>query len=134
MQQQDNLIAFVRPSFVTLAPPDNLTEFLEDYFKVFEYNWMFDVYPWLLFVSSIFLLATFIVYAIVPALHNNVHGISIMFHLASLTLVYITLGLMLFNRMGLVDFASRLAQEQLMRSRVTIPKPRCTRALSSLGI
>jgi len=50
------------------------------------------LYPYLLYGSSTFLIATFVVYAIIPELRNNVHGISIMCHVASLAVMYIGLG------------------------------------------
>jgi len=52
-----------------------------------------NLYPYFLFVSSAFLVATFIVYAIIPEL-RNIHGVSIMCHVSSLAVTYIGLGLM----------------------------------------
>ncbi len=57
-----------------------------------EGSWVFRLYPYLLYVSSAFLIATFVVYAIIPEIRNNVHGISIMCHVASLAVMYIGLG------------------------------------------
>ena len=53
-------------------------------------------YPYFLFVSSIFLIATFVVYAIIPEI-QNVHGISIMCHVVALAVMYIGLGIIQIN-------------------------------------
>ncbi len=54
-------------------------------------SWLFQLYPPLLILSAVFLIATFIVYAIIPEIRNT-HGISIMCHVASLAVMYIGLG------------------------------------------
>ncbi len=55
-------------------------------------SWLISAYPYIFYISSTFLIATFIVYAIIPELRNNVHGISIMCQVASLAVMYIGLG------------------------------------------
>ena len=50
------------------------------------------IYPLLLFISSLFLIATFVVYAILPGM-RNIHGVTIMCFLASLTCMFIGLGI-----------------------------------------
>lgn len=49
-----------------------------------------DIYPYILIISSIFLIMTFIVYAILPEI-RNIHGVTIMCHVASLAVMYIGL-------------------------------------------
>jgi len=56
-------------------------------------SFVLNFYPYLLFVSSAFLVATFIVYAMIPEL-RNIHGVSIMCHVASLAITYIGIGIM----------------------------------------
>ncbi|XP_057366331.1 LOW QUALITY PROTEIN: G-protein coupled receptor Mth2-like [Daphnia carinata] len=51
---------------------------------------VFKVFPYLLLVSSLFLVATFVVYAIIPEI-RNIHGVTIMCHVASLAVMYIGL-------------------------------------------
>jgi len=48
-------------------------------------------YPYILFVSSLFLIATFVVYALVPEM-RNVHGLCVMCQVAATTVTYIGLG------------------------------------------
>ncbi|KAI9557713.1 hypothetical protein GHT06_017542 [Daphnia sinensis] len=48
------------------------------------------VFPYFLFVSSLFLIATFVVYAMIPEI-RNIHGVTIMCHVASLAVMYIGL-------------------------------------------
>ena len=48
--------------------------------------------PYLLFFSSIFLIATLVVYSLLPEL-RNVHGVSIMCQVASMAVMYIGLGI-----------------------------------------
>lgn len=48
-------------------------------------------FPYLLFISSVFLIGTFIVYATLSEI-RNVHGATIMCHVASLAVMYIGLG------------------------------------------
>lgn len=48
-----------------------------------------QIYPYFLLISSLFLIATFIVYCILPEIRNNVHGVSVMCFIASLTSFYI---------------------------------------------
>ncbi len=69
---------------------------------------IFFIYPYLMFISSIFLIVTFIVYAIIPEI-RNVHGICIMCHVAALTVMYIGLGLirMKANALGLSAISHR---------------------------
>ncbi len=56
-----------------------------------DHSWVYQLFPPLLILSSVFLIATFIVYAIIPEI-RNIHGISIMCHVASLATMYIGLG------------------------------------------
>lgn len=49
-----------------------------------------SVFPFFLFISSIFLIATFVVYALLPEI-RNVHGVTIMCHVASLAVMYVGL-------------------------------------------
>ena len=60
------------------------------------------VFPFFLFVSSIFLIATFVVYALLPEI-RNVHGVTIMCHVASLAVMYI--GLACIQLLSLPDGA-----------------------------
>ena len=48
-----------------------------------------SIYRWFLLVSSVFLIMTFIVYAVLPEI-QNIHGVTIMCHVASLAVMYIT--------------------------------------------
>ncbi|XP_046644908.1 G-protein coupled receptor Mth2-like isoform X2 [Daphnia pulicaria] len=48
------------------------------------------VFPYFLFLSSLFLTATFVVYAMIPEI-RNIHGVTIMCHVASLAVMYIGL-------------------------------------------
>ena len=50
------------------------------------------IYPFLLFISSLFLIATFVVYAILPGI-RNIHGVTIMCFVASLTCMYVGIGI-----------------------------------------
>lgn len=50
------------------------------------------IFPYFLLISSIFLIATFIVYAVIPEI-RNIHGVSIMCHVASLAVMYIGLAI-----------------------------------------
>ena len=50
-----------------------------------------SIYPYIMFFSSIFLVATFVVYALTPEI-RNIHGVSVMCHVASLFVTYIGLG------------------------------------------
>ena len=54
------------------------------------------IFPYLMFISSIFLIATFVVYAIIPEI-RNIHGVTIMCHVASLATTYICLGIIQLN-------------------------------------
>ena len=51
-----------------------------------------SIYPYFLFISAFFLIAAFVVYAILPELHNT-HGLTIMCFLASMAAMYIGLGI-----------------------------------------
>lgn len=51
-----------------------------------------SIFPYFLFVSSVFLIATFLVYLMLPRL-RNVHGLTIMCYTLSLTTLYISLGI-----------------------------------------
>lgn len=48
-----------------------------------------QIYPYILLISSLFLIATFIVYSILPEIRRNIHGLSVMCLVGSLTLFYI---------------------------------------------
>jgi 4-amino-4-deoxy-L-arabinose transferase-like glycosyltransferase len=48
-----------------------------------------QIYPYIALFSSLFLIATFIVYCILPEMRNNVHGMAVMCFVASLTSFYI---------------------------------------------
>ncbi len=62
-----------------------------------ERNWVTEnVYPYLLFISSIFLLTTFVVYSVVPEI-RNIHGICVMCHVISMAVAYIGLGIVEMN-------------------------------------
>lgn len=50
------------------------------------------VFPYFLLVSSLFLIATFVVYAILPEI-RNIHGVTIMCHVGSLAVMYIGLAI-----------------------------------------
>ena len=50
------------------------------------------IYPFLLFISSLFLIATFVVYAILPGM-RNIHGVTVMSFVASLTCMYVGIGI-----------------------------------------
>ena len=56
------------------------------------------IFPYLMFISSIFLIATFVVYAIIPEI-RNIHGVTIMCHVASLATTYICLGIIQLDPM-----------------------------------
>ena len=71
---------------VCVPPSEPSGETVEDV------SWLLSAYPYIFYISSIFLIATFMVYAIIPELRNNVHGISIMCQVASLAVMYIGLG------------------------------------------
>ena len=48
-----------------------------------------SIYRWFLLVSSVFLIMTFIVYAVLPEM-QNIHGVTIMCHVACMAVMYIT--------------------------------------------
>ena len=52
---------------------------------------VFHFYPYLMFVSAVFLAATFAVYALLAEL-RNVHGVAIMCYVSSLAVTYVCLG------------------------------------------
>ena len=54
------------------------------------------VYPYLMLVSALFLIATLFVYIIQPEIRNN-HNLSIMCYVASLAVTYIGLGIIKLN-------------------------------------
>ena len=49
------------------------------------------VYPYLLLVSAFFLVATIVVYIIIPEIRDNIHGVSTMFYFACTALFYVSL-------------------------------------------
>ena len=51
-----------------------------------------QMYPYFLFISSLFLIATFVVYSILPEM-RNIHGVTIMCFVASLTCMYVGIGI-----------------------------------------
>ena len=55
-------------------------------------QWALTIYPYFLFISSLFLVATFVVYAILPEI-RNMHGVTIMCHVASLAVMYMGMGI-----------------------------------------
>lgn len=55
-----------------------------------------SIYPYFLFVSSLFLIATFIVHALLPELRNT-HGVTVMCHAASMSVMYIGLATIQLN-------------------------------------
>ena len=59
-----------------------------------------QMYPYFLFISSVFLITTFVVYSILPEM-RNIHGVTIMCFVASLTCMYVGLGIIqLRNKPG----------------------------------
>ena len=48
-----------------------------------------QIFPYILLFSSLFLIATFVVYCILPQIRRNVHGMAVMCFVASLTSFYI---------------------------------------------
>ena len=60
------------------------------------------IYPYFLIVSSIFLIITFLVYVALPEI-RNIHGVTIMSQVASLAVMYITLGLIQLHVGGYDD-------------------------------
>ena len=50
------------------------------------------IFAHLMFFSSIFLIATFVIYAIIPEI-RNVNGVTVMCHCASLAVAFISLGI-----------------------------------------
>ena len=59
--------------------------------------WVLNIFSYVLLISSIFLIATFVVYALVPEM-RNLHGLSVMCQVASLAVTYILLAI---NQMNL---------------------------------
>ena len=57
-----------------------------------------QMYPYFLLISSLFLIATFAVYCILPEIRNNIHGVSVMCFIASLSSFYIGMAIIqLYN-------------------------------------
>ena len=54
----------------------------------------FITLPWLLFTSSTFLIATFVVYVSIGELRNNHHGLTVMGYTASMAVSYIFIGIL----------------------------------------
>lgn len=54
-----------------------------------DYQFALRIYPYILLISSLFLITTLIVYCILPEIRSNVHGVSVMCFVASLTSFYI---------------------------------------------
>ena len=54
--------------------------------------WVLNIFSYVLLISSIFLIATFVVYALVPEM-RNLHGLSVMCQVASLAVTYILLAI-----------------------------------------
>ena len=50
------------------------------------------IYPYILFFTSLFLILTFVVYTILPEI-RNIHGVTVMCLVASMTTMYIGLGI-----------------------------------------
>ena len=67
-----------------------------------EDSWNMLIYPYFLIVSSVFLIITFLVYAALPEI-RNIHGVTIMSQVASLAVMYITLGLIQLHVGGYDD-------------------------------
>jgi len=63
--------------------------------------WNMLIYRYFLIVSSLFLILTFIVYAVLPEI-RNIHGVTIMCHVASKAVMYITFALIQLN-VGVYD-------------------------------
>jgi hypothetical protein len=57
-----------------------------------EENMALKIYPYVLFFTSLFLIFTFIIYAILPEM-RNVHGVTVMCLVVSMTVMYIGLGI-----------------------------------------
>ncbi len=53
---------------------------------------MLTVLSYLLFIASIFLMVTFLVYLVIPEI-RNIHGVTVMCYCASLAATFITLGI-----------------------------------------
>ncbi len=60
--------------------------------KLGENSWILNIFPYFLLASSGFLIATFVVYALVPEM-RNLHGLSVMCQVASLAVTYICLAI-----------------------------------------
>ena len=52
-------------------------------------NVALQIYPYIAIFSSMFLIATFVVYCILPEIRRNVHGMAVMSFVVSLTSFYI---------------------------------------------
>jgi G protein-coupled receptor Mth (Methuselah protein) len=63
-----------------------------------ELQLVFAIYPYVMITSSIFLIATFVVYAIIPEFQNT-FGVSVMCHVASLATTYIFLAVIQLDPM-----------------------------------
>ena len=63
------------------------------------------IYRYVLIVSSVFLMLTFMVYAVLPEI-QNIHGVTVMCYVASSAVMYITFALIQFKVGVLVDDVS----------------------------
>lgn len=59
-------------------------------------EWMITVTPYLLYISAVFVITTFIIYAMIPKL-QSIHGRCIMSYLVCLIVLYIGLGTIQLN-------------------------------------
>ena len=59
-------------------------------------EWMITVTPYLLYISAVFVITTFIIYAMIPKL-QSIHGRCIMCYLVCLIVLYIGLGTIQLN-------------------------------------
>jgi len=52
-----------------------------------------QVYPYLLLVSSFFLVATIVVYMVISEIRDNIHGVSTMFYFTCTAFFYVSLAM-----------------------------------------
>lgn len=62
--------------------------------------WFLQIFPYVFFTSSAFLIATFVIYALLPDMHN-VHGLSVMCQVAALAATYICFAINQMNIKGM---------------------------------
>ncbi|KAG8239844.1 hypothetical protein J437_LFUL014824 [Ladona fulva] len=72
----------------------------------------FKIYPIFMIISTIFLLATFLVYALIPEL-RNLHGMCLMSHVGSLSVTYIFLAIVQIGGKDISDDLCRASGKML---------------------